>query len=313
MLIHQMLNRCAKELRQPYFLLGMCLIGMMALKVTPASAAIVNNNHLFQMSSTLNQKVLALANAKKITITDIDAPIFSGKLPIHLYAKSLDIYDQTRRLSDDNSLPDKGLPNSILRPTNVLNLLSDINDVMDSALRNAQINPQGFEQERPLGKNANEAFRDLWLLSYRLAALVPPPNAIETLHQLNMIEAQVRLIATQTQLTIPSVSLGEASAKTPRDVMLTLYQDMHLLGRLQRQLGTEAIAPGALRSGELGMADIYDTARTLLADLHRMKTSLSIDNAAKNIPMPKTASLNDLYSRAQLVHDLLLSLTGSSL
>jgi len=314
MLIHRTNHTNASNFQSRLLLMGICLLGMVALVVPrSASTAIVNNNHLYQMSDTLNQKVLALARARKVSIKATDAPIFSDKLPIHLYAKSLDIYDQTRRLSSDKSLPDKELPNTVLRPTNVLELLSDVNMAMDGILRNEKLDPQSFERERPMGKNASEAFRDLWLLSYRLAALVPPPDVKDTLHQLDMIEQEVRLIAAKKQLASPVFELIPVTDKTSRDVMLVLYQDMHLLGRLQRELNTEAMIPGLLRSGKLGMTDIYDAARTILADLHRMKTSLSIDASADKPVTPSSASINALYSRAHLIHDLLLSLTGSSL
>ncbi|OZG72085.1 hypothetical protein BTA51_17100 [Hahella sp. CCB-MM4] len=289
------------------------LIGIWALLTASQSyAAIVNNNHLFQLSETMNQKVVALTKAKGKSVSDIDPPIFLDKLPIHLYAKSLDVYDQIKRLNPNSNLEDKELPFKTLRPKDVLDLLTEASDALDKELTNNNIDPATFEVERPLGKTAADAYQNLWLLTNRLAFLVPPPDLADTLQQVRRIEKEIRLIAENKGLKIPSASSVQVQDKTVRDVLLVMYQDMHLLGRLQRILGTEAIIPGSPRTGELQVTDIYDTARTTLADLHRMKTALSITSAAPAAEKPGAASLNDLYSQARVIHDLLLNLSSTA-
>ncbi|WP_020408127.1 hypothetical protein [Hahella ganghwensis] len=289
------------------------LIGIMALLTTSQCyAAIVNNNHLYQLSEAMNQKVQELTKAKGKSVTDFEPPVFLDKLPIHLYAKSLDVYDQIKRLNPSSSLEDKELPFKTLRPKDVMELLAEASDALDKELVANNIDPAAFEVERPLGKSGADAYQNLWLLTNRLAILVPPPNIADTLHQIRRIEQEIRLIATSKGLNVPSASSIQASNKTVRDVLLVMYQDMHLLGRLQRILGTEAIIPGSPRTGELQVTDIYDTARTTLADLHRMKTALLINSSAPSANKSGSASLDDLYAQARVIHDLLLKLTNSA-
>ena len=295
--------------RQHKFRLGIWLLVLMA---SYSHAAIVNNNHIYQLSDTMNQKVVALTKSKGKNHADVELPIFLDKLPIHLYAKSLDVYDQIRRLSESSQLEEKQLPFKTLRPKDVLDLLAEASTVLDQELQAVNIDPSGFEVELPLGKTAADVYQNLWLLTYNLALLVPPPDMGDTLAQIQRIEDEIKIIAKSKSLSFQAPLTKSVSNKNVRDVLLVLYQDMHLLGRLQRKLGTEAIIPGTPRSGELKITDIYDTARNTLADLHRMKTALTIEESAPTGKSMSSATMNDLYTKARSIHDVLLSLSQAS-
>ncbi len=289
------------------------LQSLVLMLITPCSlAAIVNNNHVYQLSDTMNQKVVALTKSKGKSLPEVDLPIFLDKLPIHLYAKSLDVYDQIKRLNASSQLEEKQLPFKTLRPKDVFDLLEEASTALDKELLAAGLDPAGYEVELPLGKSSADAYQNLWLLTYHLALLVPPPDMADTLAQIQRIEDEIKIVAKNKSLNFQPSASKSAQDKKVRDVILVMYQDMHLLGRLQRKLGTEAIIPGTPRSGELKITDIYDTARTTLADIHRMKIVMNIEESAPVNTSVSSASMNDLYAKSRSIHDLLLHLSDGS-
>jgi hypothetical protein len=289
---------------------AMCLcVLLLGLNSSVAHSAIVNNNHLFNKVAELHAKVEALAKAHKKTLTDIEAPTFSDRLPIHLYAKSIDIYDQLRRLDPELGLAPMSLPNKTLRPRDVMNPLNQINQVLDQLLAKKMVLLAVPESQVPLGKSAADVYQQLWWLTTMLSQLVPPPSASETLVQLKAVSLEIDQIAKALKQEPSAPMSVVVEGKIPRDVLLVLYQDMHLLGRWQRQTNVESMAPGALHSGVLSMADVYDTTRSFLADLHRMKTSMSITTDMKTPEPNSSASVDALYTEAKVIHDQLRSLT----
>jgi hypothetical protein len=288
----------------------LCLL-LIGLTSSVAHSAIVNNNHLYKKISGLHLKVEALAKAHKKTIQDVEAPTFSDRLPTHLYAKAIDIYDQLRRLDPNMDLPTLTLPNKTLRPRDVIGPLDQINLVLDRLLAEKMVLMIVPESEPVLGKTGSDVYQQLWWLSKLLSQLVPPPTAPETLAQLEVISEEINQITQALKLEVPNASLGKYSGKIPRDVLLVIYQNLHLLGRWERQLNVETSAPGALRSGVMTMDEVYESTRSFLADVHRMKTALSITTDVKTPELKKEASLDTLYAKAKVIHDQLRALTDA--
>ncbi|MBU6952395.1 hypothetical protein [Hahella sp. HN01] len=287
----------------------LCLLAAWAFS-GHVGAAIINNNNVFQISEQMQIKAQRLIAAQNKSADESDAPVFQDKLPNQVYAKALDAYAQIRQLMTLNNLPpieDKQLPFQIFRPKDVYDLLEQADQGLNAILEAKSISTEA-EFERPLGKSGADVYQSLWKLTNVLSVLAPPPDIGDTQKQFKLIEDELKLLARAQNLKFTEPQKNQYSDKSVRDVMLALYQDYHLLGRLQRNLEVEPTSPEAIPSGALTVLDAYDGARSVLAEIHRMKAGLNIEQRSPAPSGEANASLNSLYAQAKKIHDLLISL-----
>ncbi|RMF13012.1 MAG: hypothetical protein D6758_14005 [Gammaproteobacteria bacterium] len=286
---------------------------MYACTITVSQAAIRNNNHVFALSTQCEAGLEAVAGALGKPLPNPDTPVFQNRLPIHLYAKTLDFHDQVRQLQQANGvppLPAEGLPEGTVRPRNVYRLLEAACEGLYAIGKARGLQPPP-EPESALGKTTDDNYARLWRLTQRMAALVPPPQASDVARELARAEKALdNLASSQSLTTTEDITAPGTPSTSPRAMLLVGYQVLHLTGRLQRQLNVEAIRPGSVKTGQVTLQDLYDLARILNADLHRTLQALRQPGITA-APAPESADIETLARRWAQLRDRLLALTGS--
>ena len=291
------------------------LIGCLAILVIthPVYGAFRNNNHVYQLAELSVVKAELLAKQTNASIAEVDIPVFQNQLPIHLYAKAIDVHNQLRQLQRQygiNQMPEQSLPDKPVRTANVYELLERVSAGLDTLLKHKGLGlPPEPEPKR--GKSTEDNYTELWYLTRILSAMVPPPDTKSIQTQLNIVKSSLASIASKQSLRKADVLTVAKIAREPRAIMLVAYQNMHLLGRLQRRLELEPIHPGTLGTGDLRLSDIYDITRYTIADLHRTRITLGLSRLEADGVVTTETSINDLYQSLREIHDQLIAMTGS--
>ncbi|WP_369601620.1 hypothetical protein AAIA72_01130 [Hahella sp. SMD15-11] len=267
---------------------GAVLLLWLLAQAFSATAAIRNNNHVFALTRQCDAGLEAMAGILNKPLPDPPAPVFQNTLPIHLYARTLDFYDQVRQLQTARGatpLPPESLPEGTVAPRHVHALLEKAcRGVFDLLVAAGSQIPE--EPDLPLGKTVDDNYTQLWRLTQRMAALVPPPNAKDVARELDRVSAALDALAKARSLHEASGTIPAAdNTPSERTLLLISYQILHLTGRLQRQLDVEPIRPGSLKTGPVTLSDLYDVARMLSADLHRTFQSLNLASLPSPNPL----------------------------
>jgi hypothetical protein len=291
------------------------LIGYLTILVitNPVYGAFRNNNHVFQLAESSVIKAELLAKQANASIAEVDIPVFQNQLPIHLYVKAIDVHNQLRQLQRQygiSEMPEQSLPEKPLRTASVYELLERVKGGLNTLLKLKGLDlPPEPEPKR--GKSTEDNYAELWYLTRILSSLVPPPDTKSIQTQLNIVMSSLAIIARQQSLNKADILTVAKIARKPRAIMLLAYQNMHLLGRLQRRLEVEPIHPGTLGTGDLRLSDIYDITRYIIADLHRTRITLGLSKLEAGNAVTSETSINDLYQSFRDIHDQLIVMTGS--
>jgi hypothetical protein len=291
------------------------LIGCLSILVLadPVYGAFRNNNHVFQVAESSVMKAELLAKQANASIAEVDIPVFQNQLPIHIFAKAIDVHNQLRQLQRQygiNEMPEQSLPDKPVRTGNVYELLERVSSGLDALLKHKGLELPP-EPEPKQGRSTEDNYAKLWYLTRILSAMVSPPDTKSIQTQLNIVKSSLTNIAKQQSLNKARVVTVANIARTPRDIMLVAYQNMHLLGRLQRRLELEPLQPGTLGTGDLVLSDVYDITRYTIADLQRTQITLGLSNPDADTAVTSETSINDLYQSVRDIHDQLIVMTGS--
>ncbi|WP_026973045.1 hypothetical protein [Aliagarivorans marinus] len=287
------------------------LSAVLMLICATGQAAIVNNNHLYQLSEVI---LLQLDSLQAPAAGDADDLLVSDKLATNLVFKSQQLLRLSQTLAQQqgkSAAADIEIPMRAFRPRDVqpyLQALSDQLVALGGTLPDEQ-------PTRPLGKNSNDIYKQLLLIEPRLRELL---NQDIALQQAAASVSQVRnSLLDVAQAKSLSLKLGNPPA-APSDVNLTethllAFQCFHLMERLLRELGIEPTDPGHFPVGDSSSAQLADTLVNMQSELHRAKTMLQLESAAAPSEQ-ESSSLSSLYSTLEQLRDALyMMLHGGSL
>ena len=278
-----------------------------------AQAGNRDNNHIYEVAELGIIKVELLAQTSGIALGKLVVPEFKNKQPINLYQRTLETHQLLRKLQEKSQV--EVLPEIAPRAAKVENddtydLLESINEGLDVLLLQQDL-------ERPLGpeslygKSANDNFSRLWYLNRLLAALNSPPDSRSVQTQLAFIKKSLQSIARHKSLANTESSAQRFQHKSFRDVMLVAYQNLHLLGRLQRQLEIRPIKPATLSTEEQELVDVFELTRSTIGHLFRTRISLGLPDPGSVDAVTEISSVNEIYSSMQEIHAELIAMTGS--
>ena len=278
-----------------------------------AFAGIRDNNHIYEVAELGIIKVELLAQTSGIALGKLAVPEFENKQPIDLYQRTVETHKLLRKLQAKSGVD--ALREIAPLPVQAGNddtydLLESINEGLDVLLAQQDL-------ERPLGpeslygKSANDNYSRLWYLNRLLVALNSPPDSRSVQTQLAFIRKSLQRIAEHKSLQSAKLLPQQYQQKNFRDAMLVAYQNLHLLGRLQRQLLVKPLSPGTpgVDAGEL--IDLFELTRSTIGQLYRIRVSLGIPDPGMVDAITEQISAEDIYSSVQVIHAELIAMTGS--
>jgi len=286
---------------------------MATILCAQASAGSRDNNHIYEVAELGIIKVELLAQTSGIALGKLAVPDFENKQASDLYQRTLETHQLLRKLQEKSQvvvLPEIAPLASQAGNDETYDLLESINEGLDVLLLQQDL-------ERPLGpeslygKSANDNYNRLWYLNRLLVALNSPPDSRSVQTQLAFIKKSLQSLARQKSLKLAELSTQQYRQKSFRDVMLVAHQNLHLLGRLQRQLKVRPINPDTLGTAEQALIDVFELTRSTIGHLYRTRVSLELPDPGSVNAATENSSVEDIYASMQEIHAELIAMTGS--
>ncbi len=280
---------------------------------TQAQTEIRDNNHIYEVAELGIIKLELLAQTSGIALGKLTVPEFKNKRSTDLYQQALAVFGLLRQLQQKSSVAVLAGVKPLARPViydDSFDLLDYINQGLDVLLEQQNL-------ERPLGpeslvgKSANDNYGQLWYLKQLLVELNSPPDSRSVQTQLAFIKISLDSIARHRSLNLADPLTQQFEQKSYRDVMLVAYQNLHLLGRLQRVLNVKPVIPGIMKTGAKQLIDIFELTRSTIGDLYRTRINLGLPDPGSVAAETEDSSVEDIYMRMREIHAQLVAMTRS--
>ena len=287
------------------------LIGVTFCTVTLSE--IRDNNHIYEVAELGIIKLELLAQTSGIALGRLAVPEFENKRPEDLYQRTLETHALLRELQAKSHAPTLAQVKPLVAKVqneDTYDLLESINEGLDLLLEQQNL-------ERPLGpeslygKSANDNYSRLWYLNRLLVELNSPPDSRSVQTQLAFIKKSLMSISDHKSLLTADLISQKYHRKSFRDVMLVAHQNLHLLGRLQRQFGVTPILPKTPDIGTQRLIDIFELTRSTIGHLHRTRIALELPDPGTVEAATEESSVDDIYLGMREIHAELMAMTRS--
>lgn len=272
-------------------------------------------SHVYQATQNIIAEIELIRTANNDSkITRIPG-IQSGKLPLHVYSKSLEVMEKIARYQNKLGLtPVKvdQIPLETINPSDVYlqteQLLSELARIK-TALR-IDTNPTPAQLVK--GKGPSDVYENLWRASYMLDGLVGQTSPNEVFLNTLYIREELAQIAKQLGVETRTDPLQPTTGKSPEDVNLEAFKHLHRIGLLERYLEITPIRVPSFPAGDIRPSDVFDSTNVMLAELVRVKVFLGIKTQRSTQARPKDKKPDDVFHQMRFIDNSLLALLAST-
>ena len=256
-------------------------------------------SHVYQEAEILQQEIILLRKSKGQSQTFRDPGVQYNKLPLHVYAKGLEVLEKISNLRTTNGLPATAvarIPIRKITPGDVFGLmkklqfeLAPVKGAMGIGTRIAQVPFVG-------GKLPSDVYQSLWSTSFALDGLIPALTPGHVYRNGDYVLKELKMIAKALKKNSP-VKKEMVFAKrkiTPRDVLVESFKTLYLIAQLERKVGVPPFSPPSFPIGNITPSDPFDATSMLLAELVRVKLRLNITKDYQLAPLPSGKTPRDV-------------------
>jgi len=283
-------------------------VGMIAVTNSFAAQKTVTSNQAYQQAQVMISIIKQIRSAEKTEHTPERTPVYAGKTPLHVYAKSLEVLQQVSRLGKKYSLSfttANHIPFKRITPEDVYEnihlIVSDLTLVKQKlALKNTMNLPP-----TPIDKTPNDVYTKLWQASELLTGLVSQLSPDYVYRNTQVILAELNQIAKKlnTPLNLTPIKVKVPKHATPADVNQLAYLIMYRLAVLEEKLNMPwAVYPGKPTESDQP-ADVFDTSINIMVELARIQHHLNIQPADKIFNVPLGKKPPDVFGQMQIIEN----------
>lgn len=265
----------------------------------------VSPSHVYQQAGRIIQEISLLRNARNVDDVVREPGVQVRKLPLHVYGKSLELLEKIARMQSDLGMEAVALgpvPLTEITPSDVFGLTVTVLQELRRIKRHLGVTNEIGEVEFVGGKTPSDVYENVWRASYSMDAIVGAispgyvyRNTEYILDDLRQIKAG---IGAASGFKAPDAEEG----KTPKDVNIEGFKNLHRITRLERKLGMPApLRVSAFPYGNIEPSDVYDTTNVILAELVRVKLHLGIRTEHSSRPVREDIKPADVLTRMQLI------------
>lgn len=235
-------------------------------------------SHVFQKASILERQLIKLRAFEKITDTPKVPSVQVGKLPIHVFSKSLEVRDKLARLQTKYGLPvmsEKSMPLRKITPLDAFEVVDEMVEALSKVLSQKGISVSTDDIAFEEGKTPSNTYEKLWQVSYLFDALVGPIDPKLVYANVMVAKADLTLIA--EKLGKSMITGAEPEAGTlPHHSNIEGFRNLYRLAKLERKLGIPAVRVADFPIGKIEPSDVYDMIKNISVELVRIKVKLGI-------------------------------------
>ncbi len=272
--------------------------------------------HMFQHTERLLREVHLIRQAQGVTEPAREPSVQTHKLPLHLYAKSLEVLEKTARAQQALGMSPVEvplLPVRRLRSDEVFVLLETILKEVRRIKSHHKISGDIEEPEFLSDKSPADVYENLWRVSYLLDALTGPLTANHVFRNTQYIRAEIRLIADHLKVSLPEATPASLPQHiTAADVLVEIFQNLYRVATFEQKIGLAALHPPQFPTGEIIPSDPYDASSLLLTELVRIKVELEITQPVSPLPLPEGKTSTEVYKQVLITEKHMETLLNHS-
>ncbi len=245
--------------------------------VATSSLAGTSPSDVYQIATLLEMQVTGLKDARGVAKSVKIPPVQSDKLPIHVYAKALEVREKINRLQIKAGVPTIGpgaMATKRFTPEDVFESVAQLNQAMDEILVKEGISVLN-NAPNVIGKTPSSVYEKLWQVSFLLDTLVGGIKPHQVFNKTLKAREELQLIANALNYSA-TLSEPEPRSATPNDVTIEGFRNMYRLAKLERALNMKAVRVSNFPAGKITPSEAYDATNNMLAELTRIKVALNI-------------------------------------
>jgi hypothetical protein len=272
-----------------------------ALTAAPAMAKITPSDVFMQTQRGLAEVELIRSN-KGIGIAARKVGVQKKKRPLHVFGKCVEVVEKVVRLQELNSVSLSVIPDIPLRdvtPSEVHDCTQVAIDGLRAVKEKLGIAAKIAESDGVKKKTPSHVYRNMWQLSYLLDTLVGQISPSEVFRNVKSMQDELAMVAKEKSITLTG-SVVAVTGKKPGDVLISCFNGLTLLKKVQRKLKVSQLKVPKVPSGKILPSDAYDCTNTQLTELHVIKVELGMtkNRVKQTAPTGKTPS--DVFAEMEL-------------
>lgn len=248
-------------------------------------------------------EIQAIREHEGVTETPRDPGTQVNKLPIHVYQKAVEVMGKVGRYQESLGMEPMevdALPFTALTPEVVFAPVDEILVNLRSVKNELGMTETVPQPEFIAGRNPTQVYELLWRASYMMDGLTEAIQPTDVYAKQRQATADLTVVARALGVSLPE-DRETFSNKEPRDVLMENYVNMYRLARVQRELGMQPFYVPPLPGGELTPANVYDTAGTLIGELHRIKAEVGVERPTPPLRTVDGKTPDDVYAEAKFI------------
>ncbi len=280
--------------------------GVCAQEITPS--------RVFRQTLKVVDAIHALRAAEGVTAAPREPGVQVHKLPIHVYAKCLEVLEKVARYQATLGLapPKLGqIPIRSVLPAEVLGCAKDVHHELDRAraamgLAQAETNPPLVTDKVP-----SDVYESMWRASFLLDGLVGRLSPSFVFRNTRYILSELNLVATALGVELTGDAPEPQLNREPIDVNLLGFMNLYQIASIEREVGMTAVRVPDFPSGTIQSSDVYDTTNTILAELVRIKVRLGVATGRVTMPVQEGVRSPDAHAQMLLIRRHLKTLRSA--
>ena len=284
------------------------LPALLCIPITATSQEPVTPSHLFQISEDIISEIEILREAIGVDEEASEPEGQRNKSAIQVYSKGLEVLEKiakTQRKLGMNPAKVGEIPLKEINAADVHELVKIILLELQGIKKQLVITEEIKAAKLVGAKMYAHVYENMWLASYMLDGLIPPIKAKDVYRNIQYLQDELRLIATNLnvgdlQLEAKEVDERKRLKDIGQQALLALYKISDLENRLS---GMTAASVPQVTLVRIRSSDIYDLTNMLLAEMVRIKVHLKISLQRGQHGLPGRVKPNDVFAQMKLVVD----------
>ncbi|MCV6614820.1 MAG: hypothetical protein OIF35_07570 [Cellvibrionaceae bacterium] len=274
--------------------------------ITLPARAVTPNDVYFEADKAI-ASIKALRKAKGLPEKAREPGVQVAKTPLHVYTKTLELYEKIQRYKKSQSLPANtipDLPSDKVSPAKPYKLLLAINSELNGIVQSKGVSI-GAKVNLQYGKTPSDVYENVWRASYLMDDLAGAISPSYVYRNLQRIQQGLLAIGQSMNMNLSVGSAEKLKGNKPADANIEAFKILYKLADLERKIGVKPSRIPTFPAGDISPSDVYDATNNILAELTKINIQKQLPVIAKGSLSSAKITPNEVVAQMLLIQKLL--------
>jgi len=270
-------------------------------------------SHVYQLTEQIVREIQLIRDFREVREKGREPGLQFNKLPLHVFAKSLEIKSKLLRIEQELGLstnPVDFVPVKKISAADVYQSMLEIVQELHQLKEHWKIQRKIEAPIFVAGKNPSDVYENAWRASYLLDGLVGAITPSDVFRNALYVQQDLKQINQVMKVSIPQTMPEDRAERTigPKDVLIESFKNLYRVSSFERKIGIPPFIPPEFPHGKITPSQPYDVLSMLLAELARVKLHLRINSIPKVVDLPEGKTPGDVLTQIHFIGKNLESL-----